>query len=196
MGNVSRSHFHAYLFPIEHHDTVALTFLDGLSASESFFSEAVYASRHFSCHFIGGSAGGKFDFKDTYLYDGQKVVQGHAVIAFMKINPAYRYAIFTSHNFEKQNVSFLITEASQEQRWVKSVLTDDHHVVSFIDALKKHFRVSSNQDLEHQLEDYSFAIEIEGQLFIRSIAGFDFEKDRVSFFCDLSMGEQLYHGLS
>ena len=30
-------------FPIEHHDTVALTFLDGLSASESFFSEAVYA---------------------------------------------------------------------------------------------------------------------------------------------------------
>ena len=179
-------------FPIEHHDTVALTFLDGLSASESFFSEAVYASRHFPCHFIGGSAGGKFDFKDTYLYDGQKVVQGHAVIAFMKINPAYRYAIFTSHNFEKQNVSFLITEASQEQRWVKSVLTDDHHVVSFIDALKKHFRVSSNQDLEHQLEDYSFAIEIEGQLFIRSIAGFDFEKDRVSFFCDLSMGEQLY----
>lgn len=57
----------------------------------------------------------------------------------MKINPAYRYAIFTSHNFEKQNVSFLITEASQEQRWVKSVLTDDHHVVSFIDATEKTF---------------------------------------------------------
>ncbi len=179
-------------FPIEHHDTVALTFLDGLSASESFFSEAVYRSRRFPCHFIGGSAGGKLDFKNTYIYDGQQIQQGHAVIAFMKINPAYRYAIFTSHNFEKQNVSFLITEASQEQRWVKSVLTDDHHVISFIDALKKHFHVSNNHDLERQLEDYSFAIEIEDQLFIRSIAGFDFEKDRVSFFCDLSMGEQLF----
>ncbi|WP_316673876.1 methyl-accepting chemotaxis protein [uncultured Tolumonas sp.] len=179
-------------FPIEHHDTVALTFLDGLGASESFFSEAVYSSRRFPCHFIGGSAGGKLDFKNTYIYDGKQIQQGHAVIAFMKINPAYRYAIFTSHNFEKQNVSFLITEASQEQRWVKSVLTDDHHVISFIDALKKHFRVSNNHDLERQLEDYSFAIEIEDQLFIRSIAGFDFEKDQVSFFCDLSMGEQLF----
>ncbi|WP_320152241.1 FIST N-terminal domain-containing protein [uncultured Tolumonas sp.] len=179
-------------FPIKHHDTVALTFLDGLSASESFFSEAVYSSRHFPCHFIGGSAGGKLDFKNTYIYDGKQIRQGHAVIAFMKINPAYRYAIFTSHNFEKEDVSFLITEASQEQRWVKSVLTDDHHVISFIDALKKHFRVSNNHDLERQLEDYSFAIEIEGQLFIRSIAGFDFENDRVSFFCDLSMGELLF----
>ena len=169
-------------FPIEHHDTVALTFLDGLSASESFFSEAVYSSRRFPCHFIGGSAGGKLDFKNTYIYDGRQIQQGHAVIAFMKINPAYRYAIFTSHNFEKQNVSFLITEASQEQRWVKSVLTDDHHVISFIDALKKHFRVSNNHDLERQLEDYSFAIEIEDQLFIRSIAVFDFDNDLVSFF--------------
>jgi hypothetical protein len=179
-------------FTVEHHDTVALTLIDGLSASESFFSEAVFTSRRFPCHFIGGSAGGKFDFKNTYIYDGQQIRQDHAVIAFLKINPTYRYAIFTSHNLEKQNVSFLITEASKEQRWVKSVLTDDNRVISFIDALKQHFRVSSNQDLERQLADYSFAIEIEDQLFIRSIAAFDFDKDRVSFFCDLAMGEQLF----
>lgn len=179
-------------FPIEHQNTVALTFLDGLSASESFFSEAVYQSHKFPCHFIGGSAGGKFDFKNTYIFDGQQAREGHALIAFMKIAPQYRYAIFTSHNFEKQNASFLITEASQEQRWVKSVLTDDNHVISFIDALKQHFKVTKDEDLEHKLGDYSFAIEIEGKLFIRSIAGFDFANDRVSFFCDLSMGEQLY----
>lgn len=179
-------------FPVDHHNTVALTFLDGLSASESFFSEAVYSCRRFPCHFIGGSAGGKPDLQNTYIYDGQQIRQGHAVIAFLKINPAYRYAIFSSHNFEKQNVSFLITEASQEQRWIKSVLTEDNHIISFIDALKKHFQLNSNQELEQKMADYSFAIEIEGQLFILSIASFDFALDRVFFFHDLSIGEQLF----
>ena len=126
-------------FPIEHHDTVALTFLDGLSASESFFSEAVYCSRRYPCHFIGGSAGSKPDSQNTYIYDGKQVREGHAVIAFLKIAPTYHYAIFSSHNFEKQDVSFLVTEASQEQRWIKSVLTHDNHIISFIDALKNHF---------------------------------------------------------
>lgn len=179
-------------FPIDFHDTVALTFLDGLSASESFFSQAVYKSQKFPCHFIGGSAGGKFDFKNTYIFDGEQIRQGCAVVSFLKISPSYRYSIFTSHNFEKQSASFMITEASGEQRWVKSVMTPDHQVVPFIQALKNHFRVNSDQDLEKQLENYSFAIEIDGQLFIRSISAFDFANDKVSFFCDLSMGEELY----
>jgi hypothetical protein len=179
-------------FPIDHHDTVALTLLDGLSASESFFSEAVYCSRRFPCHFIGGSAGSKSDFKNTYIFDGQQVREGHAVIAFIKIAPDYRYAIFSSHNFEKQNVSFLITDASQEQRWIKSVLTDDNHIIPFIDALKNHFKISSDKELEQKMADYSFAIEIEDRLFILSIANFDFVANRVSFFRDISIGEQLY----
>jgi len=179
-------------FSIDPHDTVALTLLDGLSASESFFSEAVYSSRHFPCHFIGGSAGGKPDFSGTYIYDGQQVRQGHAVIAFLKIAPPYRYAIFTSHNFEKQPISFLVTEASQEQRWIKSVLTDNNQIISFIDALKRQFNIHSNQDLENKMADYSFAIEIDEKLYILSIAKFDFASDSVSFFRDIAVGEQLF----
>ncbi len=179
-------------FPIEHHDTVALTFLDGLSASESFFSEAVYWSRRYPCLFIGGSAGSKPDSQNTYIYDGKQVREGHAVIAFLKIAPTYHYAIFSSHNFEKQNVSFLVTEASQEQRWIKSVLTHDNQIISFIDALKNHFKISTNEELEQKMADYSFAIELNEQLFILSIAHFDFSSDRVSFFRDISIGEQLY----
>ena len=179
-------------FPIEHHDTVALTFLDGLSASESFFSEAVYCSRRYPCHFIGGSAGSKPDSQNTYIYDGKQVREGHAVIAFLKIAPTYHYAIFSSHNFEKQNVSFLVTEASQEQRWIKSVLTNDNHIISFIDALKNHFKISTNEELEQKMADYSFAIELNEQLFILSIAHFDFSSDRVSFFRNISVGEQLH----
>lgn len=179
-------------FPIEHHDTVALTFLDGLSASESFFSEAVYCSRRYPCHFIGGSAGSKPDSQNTYIYDGKQVREGHAVIAFLKIAPTYHYAIFSSHNFEKQDVSFLVTEASQEQRWIKSVLTHDNHIISFIDALKNHFKISTNEELEQKMADYSFAIELNEQLFILSIAHFDFSSDRVSFFRNISVGEQLH----
>jgi len=179
-------------FSIDFHNTVALTFLDGLSASESFFSQAVFKSQKFPCHFIGGSAGGKFDFKNTYVFDGEQIRQGCAVVAFLKLSPMYRYAIFTSHNFEKQHASFMITEASAEQRWVKSVLTQDHQVVPFTQALKNHFKISTDQDLEKQLENYSFAIEIDGQLFIRSISGFDFANDKVSFYCDIAMGEELY----
>ena len=39
-------------------DTLALTLVDGLSASESFLMEAVYQSGRFPCLFAGGSAGG------------------------------------------------------------------------------------------------------------------------------------------
>jgi hypothetical protein len=42
------------------------------------------------------------------------------------------------------------------------------------------------------MADYSFAIELNEQLFILSIAHFDFSSDRVSFFRDISVGEQLY----
>lgn len=193
VGQISRSLSSVSLpFNIDYQDTVALTFLDGLSASESFFSEAVYHSRRFPCHFIGGSAGGKFDFQNTYIYDNSRPQQNQAVISFIKLNPGYKYGIFTSHNFEKQNVSFTITEASAEQRWVKSVLTRDNKLVSFIEALKNNFNVHTNQELEAKLQDYSFAVEIEDQLFIRSVAAMDFANDKVAFFCDLAMGDELY----
>jgi hypothetical protein len=44
-------------FPIRHDDTLALTLIDGLSASENFFMEAIYEVGRFPCIFIGGSAG-------------------------------------------------------------------------------------------------------------------------------------------
>lgn len=49
--------------PIDHWDTLAYVVFDGLSASESFFMEALYESGRFPCLFVGGSAGGTTDFK-------------------------------------------------------------------------------------------------------------------------------------
>lgn len=179
-------------FTIDFTDTVALTFIDGLSAAESFFTEAIYRTGRFPCYFIGGSSGGKFDFKDSFLFDGKQVCQKHVTLLFLKVRPEYRYAIFTSHNFTKESVSFLVAEASPEQRWVHTILSDQYQVRSFIDTLKQHFSVKDNAALEEKLQDYSFAIEIGGKLFIRSINHFDFSADKVFFYCDVSMGERLH----
>lgn len=114
--------------PLNYTDTVALTFIDGLSGAESFFTEALYRSERMPCYVIGGSSGGKLDFQKSYLYDGQQVCQNQAVMAFLKVAPDFRYAIFTSHNFQRENVSFLVAEASAEERWIHTVLSEDYRV--------------------------------------------------------------------
>ncbi|MGA2152202.1 MAG: FIST N-terminal domain-containing protein, partial [Geobacteraceae bacterium] len=43
---------------IDYRNTLAYVLFDGLSASESFFMEALYDSGRFPCLFVGGSAGG------------------------------------------------------------------------------------------------------------------------------------------
>ena len=55
-------------FPINQ-KTLALTYIDGLSNSETFFMQAAYESKKFPCMFVGGSAGGKLDFQNTYIFD-------------------------------------------------------------------------------------------------------------------------------
>nr|WP_244441971.1 FIST N-terminal domain-containing protein [Bradyrhizobium diazoefficiens] len=45
-------------FAIDVRDTIAFALVDGVSASESYFMEAVYRSGKFPCGFVGGSAGG------------------------------------------------------------------------------------------------------------------------------------------
>ncbi|MBP0574955.1 hypothetical protein J8J27_30020, partial [Mycobacterium tuberculosis] len=83
---------------IDAHDTFALTFVDGLSMSESYLMEAAYTEGRFPCLFVGGSAGGKLDFKRTALFDGTRVLENHAVIAFVKMAPGMRYAAMKSQN--------------------------------------------------------------------------------------------------
>ena len=57
---------------IDHRNTLAYVLLDGLSASESFFMEALYSSGRFPCLFVGGSSAGKLDFAHSWLHDGQR----------------------------------------------------------------------------------------------------------------------------
>ena len=182
-------------FKIRHEDTFALTFFDGLSASESFFMQAIYNSGQFPCAFAGGSAGGKLDFKSASLSDGTDIAENCALSIFVKMNPAYRFSVFMHHNFEKAGKHFIIGESDPHSREVRSVIEQDRNgkitVRPFLDVLCEHFRCSP-AELDKRLEGHSFGVEIGKETYVRSVAALNPDTGSASFFCDLSFGEQLF----
>ncbi len=175
---------------IDHRDTFAYVLFDGLSASESFFMEALYESGKFPCLFVGGSAGGKFDFRNTWIHDGSRKLENHALVAFLKIARGTRFGVLKSQNFEPDGPSFPVIGASPEQRFVTQVIDTDGRIVSFIDALCAHFRCAP-EALEGKLADYSFAIQVGRELYVRSVVAVDLAAGRIRFYCDIAPGEEL-----
>ena len=179
-------------FKINHEHSFALTFVDGLSNSESFFTEAVYKSGKLPCLLIGGSAGGKLDFKETYIFNNSEPVRHKAVVALVKLKPAIRYGVFKSQSCDETNVSFLIAQSNMLKRSVQSVLNpNDNKIVNFVDALCGTFQCKLDE-LPKILADYNFAVKVDDELYIRSVANLDIENKNISFFCDISFGDMLY----
>jgi hypothetical protein len=176
-------------FPLSSRNTFALVFCDGLSASEGFFMRAWYESRRFPCLVVGGSAGGKLDFSDTFMHDGHSVLQGKAMIMFCKVKPDIRFAPFKTQNFVSTGKSWLVAEADPVARTVTSVFDANGLQQSLASALAAHFGCAPEK-VEGRLAGHTFAISIGGEMFIRSIASFG--QDKISFFCDLEFGDQLY----
>ena len=176
--------------PIDHRDTLAYILFDGLSASESFFMEALYDSGRFPCLFVGGSAGGKLDFQKTWLHNGKKKFENHALITFLKTAPGVRFGIMKSQNFSPAQTSFSILSASVEQRYVSQVIDKNGQILNLIDALCDIFKCPPTA-LEQKLADYSFAIPVGNELYVRSVATINQEGGTVHFYCDISPGEQL-----
>jgi hypothetical protein len=179
-------------FDLNPTETIALTFIDGLSASESFLMEAVYRDGRFPCLFVGGSAGGKLDFKDTWLFDGSKVVQNAAVIAFLRMAPGKRFGVFKSHNFRKTSKSFLVCTADLVQRTVTQVAeTDELSPGNILETLARYFNCTPGA-LPDKMKNHTFGIEIEGEIFVRSIAMIDQDKGAARFYCDIAAGDRLH----
>ncbi|MDE2169574.1 MAG: FIST C-terminal domain-containing protein [Sphingomonadales bacterium] len=179
-------------FPIRHDDTLALTLIDGLSASENFFMEAVYESARFPCIFIGGSAGGKMDFKDTWLFDGSEFRQNHAVVTFVKMHEAARFGIFKTQNFTMTNKSLVVMESSVETRKVSSVVRPGTvTIVPIVDELC-HLMGCTRQNLKERMSNHAFALQMNGELFIRSIANINIDAGTITFYCEVSTGDELH----
>ncbi|MCE1237138.1 MAG: methyl-accepting chemotaxis protein [Hyphomicrobiales bacterium] len=177
---------------VDHRDVFALTFVDGLSASENYFMEAVYRAGRFPCLFIGGSAGGKFDFRDTWIWDGGRVLRDHALVTFVHVAKGRAYGVFKSQNFRRTGTSFIVADADPDRRTVAGVIdraTGD--VVPFGPAIAA-ARGCRPDGVGASLAGHTFGIEIDGELFVRSVSGIDVEKGTVSYFCDVNSGDELF----
>jgi hypothetical protein len=186
-SNIKRVQVHT---PIDHRDTLAYVVFDGLSASESFFMEALYESGRFPCLFVGGSAGGKLDFQKTLIHDGQRSYQNHAQIVFLKTAANVRFGVFKSQNFKPADLTFNVLTASEEDRTIDQVIDSAGNIKSMVQALCDAFNCAP-QALESKLADYSFAIRVGNELFVRSIARIDYEHQIVQLYCDVAPGEEL-----
>ena len=187
VANIKRVQVHT---SIDHRDTLAYVLFDGLSASESFFMEALYESGRFACLFVGGSAGGKADFQKTLIHDGQRSYQNHAQIVFVKTAAQVRFGVFKSQNFKPADLTFSVLTASVEDRTIDQVIDSSGNIKSMVQALCDAFSCTPPA-LETKLADYSFAIRVGSELFVRSIARIDYEQQIVQLFCDVAPGEEL-----
>lgn len=179
-------------FRIYARDTVALTFIDGLSASENSFMEAVYRSARFPCLFVGGSAGGKLDFQNTYIFDSHKVVQDHAVVILLKLATDRGYGVFKSQNFSRSDTHFVVIEADPDRRIVRTVIAPDTGTVEpFLTVLSRMLHTSPSKVLE-TLGRNTFGLELKKELFVRSVAGVNSDDGSVSFYCDINSGDVLW----
>ncbi len=178
-------------FNVSFHNTLVFTFFDGLSSSESFFMQALYASNRFPCYFVGGSAGGKMDFQQALIYDGNGIAHNQALLLFVKLKQNIHYSIVKSHNFKATSTKFMIADADPNAREVRSVIRgSDQSIVPIVDALCEalHCRPES---LESTLGKKSFSVRIGDELFIRSVSAINFDQKSITFFCDLAFGDEL-----
>ena len=171
--------------------TFALTFVDGLSMSESYFMEAVYETGRFPCLFVGGSAGDALTFTETLLFDGRQIVKDHAVVAFVKMAAGQRYGVMKSQNFRKIGPSFVVVDADPDRRSVSAVIDEKSgKVVSLVKALSTALKVEPAR-LEAALKGKAFGVELGSELFVRSVAKIDLEKEVFYFYCDIGPGDEL-----
>ena len=182
---------HHLPFRLSVNHTFALIYIDGLSNCETFVMQALYEDDAFPCPFIGGSAGGALDFKHTYIYDNEDVRENYAVITFIRLTKPYRYGILKTQATERTGDSFTVVSANSSLRYIETIEGPGGEPISFIKALKEHFGCATVDELNKTLQGYTFATDINGDDFIRSIASVDEAADHINFFCDIVSGEKL-----
>ncbi|WP_165872801.1 methyl-accepting chemotaxis protein [Celerinatantimonas diazotrophica] len=176
-------------FSINSLNTVAITYFDGLTASEDFFTQALYQTDTLPCYFIGGSAGGKLDFTQASVALNGKVLAQSAMIVFCKIAPKYRYGILKTHNFAPSGFALDVAEFDPFSRTLKTVLSKQKNLITPVEALCNYFNCSEEK-LNDALNGYSFGVEIGSSIYIRSIASIN-DDGSITYFGNLEFGEQL-----
>jgi len=169
----------------------AMVYIDGVSSCETFVSQALFATGKFPIPFIGGSSAGNLDFAHTYIYDDNQCLENHAVIVLVRLHKEYRYGIFKSQAVERTDASVVVGSANSALRYIETVEGPDGEV-PIIDALKNYFHVDTVAEVQARMQDYTFATNVNGEDFIRTLSSIDEANNRINFFCDVVTGERLY----
>jgi len=178
-------------FRISLYHTFALVYIDGLSRSETFLMQALYESRKFPCPYIGGSSAPDAHGR-ACVYDGEESLEDHAVITLVRLRRGYRYGIFKTQAVEKTDTSFIIDKASTALRSVETLQLSSGETLPALEALKRTLGVHSAADLDVAMQQYTFASDIDGDYFIRSVSALDHARGRLNLYCDIVTGERLH----
>ena len=178
-------------FRISLYHTFALIYVDGASLSETFLMQALYDSRKFPCPYIGGSGAPDVHGR-TCVYDGRESLEGHAVITLVRLRRGYRYGIFKTQAVEDTGTSFIIDKAATALRSVETLELSSGETLPALEALKRTVGARSDADLDAAMQQYTFASEINGDFFIRSVSALDHARGRLNLYCDIVTGERLH----
>ena len=178
-------------FRISLYHTFALIYVDGASLSETFLMQALYDSRKFPCPYIGGSGAPDVHGR-TCVYDGRESLEGHAVITLVRLRRGYRYGIFKTQAVEDTGTSFIIDKAATALRSVETLELSSGETLPALEALKRTVGARSDADLDAAMQQYTFASEINGDFFIRSVSALDHARGRLNLHCDIVTGERLH----
>ena len=183
---------HHVPFRVSVNHTFAFVYIDGVSSCENFVLQALFDSGQLPCPYIGGSAGGDLSLGRTYIYNDSECLENHAVIAVVRLAKEYRYGILKSQAAEPvYGTTFTIGAANSSLRYIETVKDGSGEEKSFIEALKDYFHVSTASEVEAAMQDYTFATNVNGEYFIRTISKIDDDNDRIHFYCDIVTGEEL-----
>lgn len=179
-------------FSLDPSHCFSLTLVNGLTNSENWLMEAVYSLGRFPVPFVGGTSAGSLNFDSAPFHDGTTVRNRHALLCFVRIHPQYQFQLFKTQNFEPVGRSWMIGDANPSLRYVKGVLhSNTMEIRGFLEELAHHFRCRVDQ-VETHLQNYTFAVKVKGEYFVRSVASINVSEGKVHFYCDTPLGTELH----
>nr|WP_320013040.1 FIST N-terminal domain-containing protein [uncultured Desulfobulbus sp.] len=156
-----------------------LLLVDGLSTREEALSATLYRALG-DVPIVGGSAGDKLRFENTYLYHNGELLQDCAV--FTLCMTSLPFTVFKHQHFESTVKRLVITEAIPEQRLVQEINGE-----IAVQAYAHCIGVPVDELNASVFSQYPLMLRIGEDYFVRSIAGVE-DDGSLKFYCAIDKG--------
>lgn len=177
-------------FKTNYYNTLHYMLYDGLSQSESSVVEMIFKHTKHPCALIGGGASGNLDLSQTWLFDGNDVLNNYALSIHINFKRNYRFDLMKSQNFVPEKItSFITLDTSFYDKTIKEFLDPKTlHPINAVETLCKYFSCKF-EELEEKLNDYTFAIQVNRDYYISPLK---VNPDKTLFsYCGVERGQEL-----